>query len=223
MRTLLLLVTTALMAACSQHPLVTQAPQTLGPVPPDADLDCDHRPDGASLLAGSLCDPLTWLTAQYQLQALSPDQRRTLLLTEPLDGDYGLMVMALLYSQPDSPLAMRSLSQEAIQILLPRTPHDLYLHLNQQAQYNATLMEHGHSLAEQRHALRVRENAQTAQQRVIENLQQALTSTREELAEKQAQVEALTDIESNLGGDRDPDTNRTPLQPLELRLNDDDQ
>ena len=222
MRTPLLLVMLTFAVACSQQQqLITQAPPTLGPVPPDTELDCDQQPQGASLLSGSLCDPKNWLAAQYQLQALSPDERRTLLLTEPLDDDYGLIVMALLYSQPDSPLAMRTLSQEAMQILLPNAPHDLYLHLSQLARYTAALMEHGHRLAEQRHSLRVRENAQAAQQQVIEALQQALIATHGQLAEKQAQVEALTDIESNLGGDRDPD--RALPQPLELRLHHDDQ
>ncbi|TGG90228.1 hypothetical protein E4656_19065 [Natronospirillum operosum] len=221
MRIFSLLVMAALMAACSQPQLITQAPPTLGPVSPYGGLDCDPRSEVATLITGSLCDPMNWLTAQYQLQALSPDERRALLLTEPLDGDYGLMVMALLHSQPDSPTTLRSLSQDALQALLPRAPHDLYLHLHQLSRYNGALLEQEHRLAEQHRALMVRGDAHNAQQRIIETLQQALAATREQLAEKQAQVEALTDIESNLGGDRDND--RTLPQPLELRLNDDDE
>lgn len=220
MRTSVLLITLAFLAGCSQHSLTPPAPASLGPVISSADMDCDHHSQSGTLLTGSLCEPVNWLAAQYQIQAMSADERRLLMLSEPLDGDYGLMVMALLYSQPDSPASLRQLSQEALQSLLPRAPHDLHLHLNQLSRYNAALMEQEQSLAAQRDALRVRDDAQAAQQRVIEALQQALMTTRQQLSEKQAQVEALTDIESNLSGDRN--TERPLPQPLELQLQHDD-
>lgn len=161
-------------------------------IPPEAG-QCG-APPAMPPLDNSALAVIAWLHFNDQLTTLTPMQQWRLLLNYTVHEPGADLAAALVTSHPTAPDALRLLSQGTFKRRLPGLPMAVRPVFTQVMAYNdAVLLNHD--------SMRQLERARHLYEKRVERLEQAL-------AEKDRQIEALTDIESRLneGGTGGTDT-----------------
>lgn len=152
---------------------------------------------------------MDWFRLQQTLQPLSPLSRWLEVLKQPADDPERALALVLVHSQADSPTLLRQLAQVQLQHLMPELSGDLRAFFNQVRITNKALLNRDRSIEQL-----VTERAR---------LRQQIQSLSDELFRKAEQIEALTNIESELNGDGSgPAGEETPSRPAPDGGSDDD-
>ncbi|MFY0665577.1 MAG: hypothetical protein JXQ97_13210 [Natronospirillum sp.] len=176
----------------TQRPTTTQ--QLVRCTMPDQELTFDDSP----------CTLLAWQQYVQYSTELDAENRRTLLAALP-STTVGTIQSALLRSHPSMPQLVRLHSQLQLLDLISTLPDDL-------ASYFRWLAQQQQRLLETELTVQTLSRLNSQQQHEIQRL-------RTEIAEKSAQLQALTDIEARLN-EQQPDLIDAPEEPLTEELPD---
>lgn len=163
-------------------------------VMPDQELTFDDSP----------CTLLAWQQYVQYSTELDAEDRRALLATLPSTAE-GTLQSVLLRSHPSTPQLVRLHSQLQLLDLISTLPDDL-------ANYFRWLAQQQQRLLETELTVQTLSRLNSQQQHEIQRL-------RTEVAEKSAQLQALTDIEARLN-EQQPDPVDAPEEPLTEELPD---